>query len=296
MAAEESVEPPLQPHSSEESAEPPEPAVDNGESEPTPQQQPFCDLTRFVSAADLADLDAYLLGKGVLGPLSGFGTSPEDGVADVSVFPADGLKYGDCLELCDRDTSTWCGDAFVSYSGADDFKQCRAHRGDPCTWRHNGNALRLPGVINFVRKLPFFEQTGKIAIILNAPDEPAVEHCDHAIADLVSEFVWVRPAASTKRFFVRHPDTSERDFVLAGARVGWFDDSLRHCLDPNASMAQFSIRIDGRFTPRFRAHLCNQGVFANRGDGHRGADVLAGQGNGPAFLAQYNSPPGSDDE
>ena len=96
---------------------------------------------------------------------------------DVSVFAAESQKYGDALELADRDTSCWCADAFVSRGPADDFKLCRAHRGDPRTWRPNANATALPAVSAFARRLPCFDRVGKIAIILNGRNDAGVEHC-----------------------------------------------------------------------------------------------------------------------
>ena len=62
------------------------------------------------------------------------------------------------IECCNRDTSSWCMDAMYCENSDDDFKQCLAHRGDPKTWRDNCNAYALPGVMNFVRKLPMFQQ------------------------------------------------------------------------------------------------------------------------------------------
>lgn len=64
------------------------------------------------------------------------------------------------IECCNRDTSSWCMDAMYCENSDDDFKQCLAHRGDPKTWRDNRNAYALPGVMNFVRKLPMFQEVG----------------------------------------------------------------------------------------------------------------------------------------
>lgn len=237
---------------------------------------PFTDLTEAVSGSDLDALDASLARAGVLG-------ADWAGDREVSVFAAESRKYGDALELRDRDTSTWCADAFQPRTAADDFKACRAHRGDPRTWRPNANAGLLPGVVDFASRLPFFEATGKIAVILNGAGEAGVEHADHALPDLVSEFVWIRPPSSTKRFYVRD-DAGEKREVPSGGAVVWFDDARKHCLEPSDEGGQVSIRVDGRFNAAFRAKLVADGSFASEG---RPA-VLAAQTRGPPFL--YRKP------
>ena len=228
-------------------------------------------------------------------------------------------------------------------------RQCRAHRGDPNTWRANGNSFLLPGVVEFIKRLPFFEQTGKVAIIINDANDTGVEHSDISLDDLgeshiataarrrfplvfvgwvrllrfawyfrsisprpllsvsppppppvVSEFVWIRTASSKKRFYVKHPVTNEKHFVERegspedAAMVGFFDDHLKHGIVPVDDPAQWSIRVDGRFTPEFRALLAEQAAFGPQtnptpddgGKGLRG--VLESQTNGPCFLMREN--------
>ena len=60
---------------------------------------------------------------------------------------------------------------------------CRAHRGDPRTWRPNANATALPAVSAFARRLPCFAgRVGKIAVILNGRNDAGVEHARVAAA------------------------------------------------------------------------------------------------------------------
>jgi hypothetical protein len=47
---------------------------------------------------------------------------------------------------------------------------------------------------------------------------------------------------------------------------------------------QYSIRIDGHFTPEARAHICEHGTFGARTAG--GSSILAMQKDGPLFLAR----------
>jgi SAM-dependent methyltransferase len=70
------------------------------------RRPPFVDLTDCVSEEDLAAVSEELGALGVFGS--------ELGDIDVSVFAAESQKYGDALELADRDTSCWCADSFVS--------------------------------------------------------------------------------------------------------------------------------------------------------------------------------------
>ena len=239
------------------------------------RRPPFVDLTDCVSDEDLAAVSEELGALGVFGSELG-----ED--IDVSVFAAESQKYGDALELADRDTSCWCADAFVSRGPADDFKLCRAHRGDPRTWRPNANATALPAVSAFARRLPCFAgRVGKIAVILNGRNDAGVEHADHALQDLVSEFVWVRPPRSTKRFYVVDAGGSRRE-VPPSTSVLWFDDRLKHGIFPVDDEGQVSIRIDGRFCAAFRERIRRDGTFAF----DDGPAVLAAQVNGPPFLRQ----------
>ena len=234
---------------------------------------PFVDLSSFVDQSALDELDDYLVRKGISGDCDG---------AEKIIFAAEGRKYGDAIELCDRDTSSWCMDAFYSCSPKDDFKKCRSYRGDPRTWRPNHNARALPKVIEFVRQLPFFERTGKICIILNARNGTGQEHEDHKIPDLVSEFVWIRTKSSTKRFYVRDDETGEKHFV--DGSLAWFDDHLRHNIQPVDADTQFSIRVDGRFTKKFRDYICAQNKFAKKLKSYDGRAVLKQQHAGPVFL------------
>ena len=116
----------------------------------------------------------------------------------------------------------------------------------------------------------------------------------------MSEFVWIRTASSKKRFYVKHPETNEKHFVERtgapedAAMVGFFDDHLKHGIVPVDDPAQWSIRVDGRFTPEFRALLVELAAFGPQknpapddgGKGLRG--VLESQTKGPCFLMREN--------
>ena len=263
---------------------------------------PFVDLTDFVPLEELQELDDYLKERLVF--------SENEKVrlqgGEIGLFTAKGYKHADSIDLTDRDTSGWCADAFTPYSGNDDFRVCRGHRGDPKTWRtrNNPNARELPGVIDFVQNLPFFDQTGKISIICNRPGSQGVEHSDIELPDLVSEFVWIRPPSSKKKFYVRDPETNEKHMFCGN--IAWFDDHLLHNLEPvDEEVYQVSIRVDGRFTPTFRSLISQQGTFGDalvppkwKEELPPGGlkEVFLGQKDGPRFLQEVNDPPESDDE
>lgn len=228
---------------------------------------PFVDLTRFVDAAALDTLDESL--NAALDAFDG----------DFTVFHANlGQKHGDAIELCDAAPRP----ASAPADGDAAFRWCRAHRGDATTWRPNRNAERFRCVADFAASLPFFASTGKIAVVLNgtSPDAMGVEHCDHGFPDLVSEFVWIRPKSSRKRFYVRGAALAKRE-VPPGPRVLWFDDHLPHGIEGTAGR-QVSIRVDGIFAPLYREYLARAGAFGDAAfDGGASlAEVLRAQGGG----------------
>jgi hypothetical protein len=126
---------------------------------------------------------------------------------------------------------------------------------------------------------------GKTAIILNARNSAGVEHADHALPDLVSEFVWLRPRASTKRFYVRD-DAGAKQFLGPHVRAAWFDDHRRHCIEPVDADGQVSIRVDGRFAPDVRARLVKSGAFATNLPGY---DLCANQIFNPTSMCAYSN-------
>jgi len=251
---------------------------------------PFVDLTEFCSLQALEDVDEYLM-KHL--DLSQGKVRLEE--AEVGLFTAKGYKHADAIDLTDRDTSVWCQDAYRPYNGAQDFKVCRGHRGDPQSWRRNVNARLLPGVIDFLENLPFFEQTGKISIICNQPNTKGVEHADIDFDDFVSEFLWIRTKSSTKQFYVRDLQ-GNRHFV--SGQVTFFDDHLLHGIEACDSPNQFSIRVDGRFRSEFRELLSEKATFARQQSATpvELSQVFVRQLSGPAFLDELNDPPKSEDD
>ena len=133
-------------------------------------ETPYLDLTKFVPAAALDELDRYLLEEGIGGA---------NNAAQWSAFLADDSKHSECVELCDKDTSSW---PELRCDAEEAFATCRRRRGDARTWRPNANGERLPGVFDFVRASRIFSSTGKIAILKNERGCRGVAVCVVALA------------------------------------------------------------------------------------------------------------------
>ena len=217
--------------------------------------RPFVDLEPFLDSRELDALDASLraaVDDGGAAP-DGGGASA-DGPAVWTEFRANCRKHADAIELQTR--SRWPAHF--------EFEHCRRHRGNPHYWRPNANHAdaRFAALRGFVARLPFFEYTGKVTVIVNAPGDEGAEHVDHKMADWVSEFVWLRTSAR-KRFYVRDREGA-RHFVRS--RCVWFDDHLAHNIARvDDAPATFSIRVDGKFNARFRSILACRGCFAQPG-------------------------------
>ena len=82
--------------------------------------------------------------------------------------------------------------------------------------------------------------------------------------------------------------------------MGWFDAHLPHCLEPHGDGPQFSLRVDGRFTPEFRELIASRGRFGSQKVPTEGGleDVLraATVEAGPRFLSEENPEPDSDED
>lgn len=224
---------------------------------------PFTDLTDFLCAGELTALDEYLMAQ----CLFDFGPRCAPWTGCVKEFDAgDVQKHADAIEL--HDLTDW--GVHQTYNGSDQsgFHRDRANRGNPQYWQPNGNSLRLPELVAFVARLPFFDYTGKVTLIINRAMHGGTEHSDHHFDDLVSEFVWIKLGSSRKRFYVRDGlwpfgkvhEVSGAD-VLGGAVCGWFDDHYLHGIIP-VDEDSMSIRVDGKFTNAFREHICLVGKFA----------------------------------
>ena len=140
---------------------------------------PITDLTHFIHDGELYRLGTYLSTMNLF----------QAGEYDHREFAAAGRKHADSIELQDRSGG---GDDGAKWPSSFGFKECRERRGSAEFWRHNDNSIRLPELVSFVERLPFFTSTGKVTIILSVGGSKGIEHVDHKFDDFVSEFVWIR--------------------------------------------------------------------------------------------------------
>lgn len=212
---------------------------------------PFTDLTRFIAIGELHELGVYLAAQNLFD-------------FSLTEFAAAGRRHADSIDL---QTRTGHGDN-TEWPACHGFFECRANRGSAEFWRHNDNAARLPELVAFVDRLPFFESTGKVTIVLSQVGDQGAEHVDHKFDDLVSEFVWIRTGVGPRKdFFIRDVCgikryVEEKDSEGEGACL-WFDDHHTHSIDPIVE-ACYSIRIDGVFNDEFRKYICDVGTFGRQ--------------------------------
>ena len=120
-----------------------------------------------------------------------------------------------------------------------------------------------------------------LVVIIRLPLPQAVEHYRVGVVD-------------AQRVYVRlHVDAE----ALARAAC---HQGQPHCLEPHGDGPQFSLRVDGRFTPEFRELIASRGRFGSQKVPTEGGleDVLraATVEAGPRFLSEENPEPDSDED
>lgn len=110
-------------------------------------------------------------------------------------------------------------------------------------------AALFPTLMAWIETLPF-SQYGRVFLIFD--DESSHEPI-HRGPVPYQEFLWIRTNGD-KRFFV-HDETTGEDHDITSF-VAWFDQSRFHGAGtPPPGALHWSLRIDGVFTPAFRAWL-----------------------------------------
>ncbi|KAI2511145.1 hypothetical protein MHU86_3280 [Fragilaria crotonensis] len=215
---------------------------------------PYTDLTHFIAFGELHELGVYLAAQNLFD-------------FAFTEFAAAGRRHADSIDL---QTRTGHGEN-IDWPAGFGFFECRANRGSAEYWRHNDNAARLPELVAFVDRLPFFESTGKVTIVLSQAGDRGAEHVDHKFDDLVSEFVWIRTGVGPRKEFFIRDACGTKCYVDDKKSEGegiclWFDDHHTHSIDPIIE-ACYSIRIDGVFNDAFRNYICNVGTFCRQSAG-----------------------------
>lgn len=110
----------------------------------------------------------------------------------------------------------------------------------------------FPKLMAWIEQLPF-TQYGRVFIIFDdeQSDEPI-----HKGPVPYQEFFWLRTNPE-KRFFM-YDETEQQEHDITSA-VAWFDQARYHgAATPPKGSLQWSLRVDGVFTPDFRAWLHQQ--------------------------------------
>jgi hypothetical protein len=121
---------------------------------------------------------------------------------------------------------------------------------DGTIWTENKELFT--DLINWIYTQLPFEEIGRILFFIHE------HHCEIPIhRDGISyqphknEFLWINPKGD-KKFFIYNEDTSEKNYV--NTSVAFFNDLDYHGGDPVSSMS-WSLRVDGKFTDKFRKQL-----------------------------------------
>jgi len=118
----------------------------------------------------------------------------------------------------------------------------------PELWAPTPEAEEFSELLNFIGTLPF-EATGRILVIYDDAGTEVPAHRDHLDASICHEFVWFRTSLR-KPFYVLNHETGEKLYVRSYS--AWFDTVNQfHGADACEGLA-FSVRVDGRFTQKFR--------------------------------------------
>ncbi len=118
-------------------------------------------------------------------------------------------------------------------------------------WSISEEADEFCELMDFIGTLPF-ESTGRMLVMYDPEGRAVTAHRDHDSIDLCHEFVWFRTNLQ-KPFYMLDPSSGEK-LNVAGYSA-WFDTvNQYHGADATGELA-WSIRVDGRFTDRFRAMM-----------------------------------------
>jgi hypothetical protein len=118
-------------------------------------------------------------------------------------------------------------------------------------WQRTEAAEEFSELMAFIDTLPF-EVTGRILVMYDDEPREVPAHRDHLQTDVCNEFIWLRTNFD-KRFYLLNHETGEKRYVESYS--AWFDSVNQfHGADAQAGLT-FSIRVDGRFTPDFKARI-----------------------------------------
>jgi hypothetical protein len=195
-------------------------------------QKPYVNLDFLTSKKKIEELNDYLINE------------KQIYLYKTKDFIAKGQKHADKISLT---SCSKCKDIKEHYNK-------RIVRGNSKFHIPNENYQKFPKLITFIKDLNIFEDIGNIAIIISPPNVNGIEHQDHHYK-WVSEFIWIR-TNNIKQFYIKKygiPHYVKNNLI-------WFDDQRTHNVYPS-SKKSFSIRVNGKYTKKFRKWLANQNNF-----------------------------------
>jgi len=121
----------------------------------------------------------------------------------------------------------------------------------PELWEPTPDAAEFTLLMEFVSKLPF-KATGRILIIYDEGGREVPAHRDHERVDICNEFIWLRTNLN-KPFYLLNERTGNKAYVKSYS--AWFDTVNQFHGCDAANGLNFSIRVDGVFTEKFRSRI-----------------------------------------
>lgn len=117
---------------------------------------------------------------------------------------------------------------------------------DPKMWQFTDHAKQIPGLIEFINKLPF-KGVGRITLIFDTGGHTVAPHRDHGYPKICHEFIWFRTNLRKKFYMLK---SGEKKYVTSYS--AWFDSVNQFHGAEAVDELNFSFRIDGIFNDEIR--------------------------------------------
>ena len=118
-------------------------------------------------------------------------------------------------------------------------------------WQPTEATAEFSLLMDFIATLPFVS-TGRMLIMYDDAGRPVPAHRDHTETDVCHDFIWFRTNLR-KPFFMLNHGTGEKKYVESYS--AWFDSVNQFHGSDGCDGLSFSIRVDGRFTDRFKKRI-----------------------------------------
>lgn len=118
-------------------------------------------------------------------------------------------------------------------------------------WQRTEHADEFAELMQFIDALPF-TSIGRAMLIYDVSGRASTAHRDHSDTELCQDFVWFR-TNERKRFYVMDGETRRQKPVESYS--AWFDTVNQFHGSRAADGLTYAVRVDGVFTPEFRARI-----------------------------------------